>query len=132
MLGVAILEDLSEGRRKQIATCSIVSENFPERSLQFITFTEGASPHRPWRFETHRGLVRRTPKIIPTRCIALLSIHVMPTMGTTFSYAEPTHHGRTSRRWSPRPCSTERKSWLFVLIGAEPGKLPPGNHFWTA
>ena len=37
-------------------------ENLPERSLQFITFTEGASPHQPWQFETHRGLVRQPQK----------------------------------------------------------------------
>ena len=53
-------------------------------------------------------------------------------IGKGFSDAGPTHHGHTSRRWSPRPCSTERKSWLFVLNGAKPGKLPHGDRFWTA
>ena len=58
-------------------------------------------------------------------------------------YANPKNHTEplyctllnscyASKRWSPRPCLTERKSWLFVLIGAKPGKLPHGDHFWTA
>ena len=57
------------------------------------------------------------------------SIHVMPTAGTTFSYAGLTPRGQTSRRRLPRPCSTERKSWLFVLIGAKQGEAAAWRPF---
>ena len=66
----------------------------------------------------------------PLYCTPLNSCYAYNWQDFQLCRANP--RGHTSRRWLPRLCLTERKFWLFVPIGAKPGKLLHGDHFWTA